>query len=308
MLVKQLEYRNFASEIEFGGISLQIGEFDIKVTTKIEEFKENFYKLYGDYTLSTSSSIADFSVSLRPPSFYRRFFRKNAQFFFSNHQPFKPLPLDQTFALFEWGLNWVFATQCHNFLIIHSAVVEKSGKALILPGSPGSGKSTLCAALVCKGWRLLSDEMALVSLDTGLIHPLPRPVSLKNESLDIIREFHPTAVFGTVALDTSKGTVGHMQVPEISIRSGSQRAKPYAVIFPRYQRDSIANQEILSPSETMYKLAENCFNYTQLGKDGFNGLADLAERCQGMSLHYPHLDDAIALINQATDEILHDSK
>lgn len=304
MLVKQLGYHNFKNAIEFGGISIQIGEFDVKITSKIEKFKENFYKLYGDYFLSSESSIVDFSIFLSSPSFYRRFFRKNAQFYFDNHQPFKPLPIDQTFALFEWGLNWVFATQCHNFLIIHSAVVEKDGKALILPGSPGSGKSTLCAALVCKGWRLLSDEMALVSLGTGLIHPLPRPISLKNESLDIIREYHPTAEFGAVAADTSKGTVGHMQVPETSIRSASQQAKPFAVVFPKYQRDSSANLEFLSSSETMYKLAENCFNYTQLGKDGFNGLADLAKGCRGLSMHHPHLDDAITLINQVMDEPL----
>lgn len=302
MLVKELGYRNFSNTIEKSGISLKIGEFDVKITSNIKEFKRNFFKLYGEYDLSDEKSIVDFSLTIRPPNIYRRFFRRNAQFFFSNHQPFKPLPLDQSFALFEWGLNWVFATQCHNFLIIHSAVVEKDGKALILPGSPGSGKSTLCAALVCKGWRLLSDEMALISLDDGLIHPLPRPVSLKNESLDVIRTYCPTAVFGTVAFDTSKGTVGHMCAPLPSIRSGSQYALPFAIVFPKYQRETSAQKNVLSPSETMYKLAENCFNYTQLGKDGFNGLADLADRCQGVSLQYPHLDDAMALITQLLDE------
>jgi predicted ATPase len=33
-------------------------------------------------------------------------------------------------------------------------VVERDGHALILPAMPGSGKSTLTAALVQRGWRL----------------------------------------------------------------------------------------------------------------------------------------------------------
>src|SRR3546814_969352 len=53
------------------------------------------------------------------------------------------------------------------FLIIHAAALEKSGRAAILPGAPGSGKSTLTAYLVHNGWRLLSDELALISLQHG---------------------------------------------------------------------------------------------------------------------------------------------
>ena len=71
----------------------------------------------------------------------------------------------QGFAMFEWGLNWVVANHAHQFAIVHAAAVEKDGRGFIFPGAPGSGKSTLCAALVSRGWRLLSDEMAMISLD-----------------------------------------------------------------------------------------------------------------------------------------------
>src|SRR3546814_15972535 len=82
--------------------------------------------------------------------------------------------------MLEWGLNWCIGAHGHQFLIIHAAVIERNGLAAILPGAPGSGKSTLTACLVHNGWRLLSDEMALVSLQDGGLTALARPISLKN--------------------------------------------------------------------------------------------------------------------------------
>src|SRR3546814_17273791 len=75
--------------------------------------------------------------------------------------------LGQALPMLEWGLNWCIGAHGHQFLIIHAAVIERNGLAAILPGAPGSGKSTLTACLVHNGWRLLSDAMALVSLQGG---------------------------------------------------------------------------------------------------------------------------------------------
>src|SRR3546814_10587342 len=90
--------------------------------------------------------------------------------------------------MLEWGLNWCIGAHGHQFLIIHAAVIARNGLAAILPGAPGSGKSTLTACLVHNGWRLLSDEMALVSLQDGGLTALARPISLKNRSIDLIAD------------------------------------------------------------------------------------------------------------------------
>lgn len=115
--------------------------------------------------------------------------------------------------MLEWGLNWCVSMHAHHYLIIHAAVVEKNGLAAILPAPPGSGKSTLTAGLVLSGWRLLSDELTLIDRRTGLLHALPRPVSLKNQSIDVIRQFNPEAFINRVSHDTSKGSVAHMRPP-----------------------------------------------------------------------------------------------
>jgi serine kinase of HPr protein (carbohydrate metabolism regulator) len=52
------------------------------------------------------------------------------------------------------------------------------GKGVLLSAVSGSGKSTLSAELALNGWRLLSDELALIDSEVKLV-PLTRPVSLK---------------------------------------------------------------------------------------------------------------------------------
>ena len=60
---------------------------------------------------------------------------------------------------------------------------------MLLPAAPGSGKTTLCAGLSLRGWRLLSDEFGLIRPGTTDLVPVPRPMALKNESIDVIRQF-----------------------------------------------------------------------------------------------------------------------
>ena len=164
------------------GLGLNIGPFTIRLNSPLTVVAEGLEQLYGAFTLTSDTDFIDFRVALNAPPGLRRWFRPQVIFSFDGFIPFKPLPQIQAFAMFEWGLNWVIANNAHQYLIIHAAVIERNGVVCILPGTPGSGKSTLCAALVCKGWRLLSDEMALISTATGDIYPVPRPVSLKNQT------------------------------------------------------------------------------------------------------------------------------
>jgi hypothetical protein len=61
---------------------------------------------------------------------------------------------------------------------VHAGAVELSGKAILLPGSTHSGKSSLVAELLRRGAAYLSDEFALVDAD-GFVHAYPRPILLR---------------------------------------------------------------------------------------------------------------------------------
>lgn len=301
MTVASLSPENFNSLIGGQGLVLKIGPFVAAIRSSIPSIKHCIKLLYADYPVLEQDNFVDFHLRLAPPKGLRRWYRPQVIFHFDDRVPFKPLPYSQAFPFFEWGLNWCVANHINQYLILHSAVVEKNGKAAILPGPPGAGKSTLCAALVTRGWRLLSDEMALVSPRTGRIESVPRPVSLKNESIDIIKRFAPDAVIGPNAEDTTKGTVAHMKPPAESIIRAGESAQPVWIIIPDYQAGVETQVKEKPKTELFMHVVQNAFNYSILGELGFNVLGNLIDDCECLTLVYSDLDDAIAVFDQLAD-------
>jgi len=60
---------------------------------------------------------------------------------------------------------------------LHSAAVERAGRAFALVGPMGAGKSTLAAGLVHRGWSYLTDEVVVVD-DDRWVRPYAKPCSL----------------------------------------------------------------------------------------------------------------------------------
>jgi HprK-related kinase A len=296
--VSAFSKQQFRAALRGSGICLQTGAFVSRVRSAIPQVADNIWLLYADYPAHAGGAYADFCIHLKRPAGPRRWFRPQVHFDFDGLAPFRPLPLAQAFPMFEWVLNWCISSRAHRYLIIHAAVVEKNGRAAILPAPPGSGKSTLCAALVCRGWRLLSDELALVRLDDGLLQPVPRPVSLKNASIGVIRQFAPGAVFSPEVRDTEKGTIAHLKAPPESVARALQPARPAWVIFPRYVAGAPARLAPIAPARAFMRVAENCFNYSVLGAAGFHALGNLAGAVSSHEFSYGTLDEAIALFDE----------
>ena len=216
MKISDLSLNDLKQRLGTSGIYLNTGPFVTHLKSKIPSVVNNLALLYANNTLPDNEDFADFHIRLATPHGLRRWYRPQVMFHFDDQVPFKPVPYQQAFPMMEWGLNWCISNYAHQYLILHSAVVEKNGFAAILPAPPGSGKSTLCAGLVSRGWRLLSDELGLISLEHLDLVPLARPVNLKNESIEIIKKFSPQAIFSLKFADTNKGTVALMQPPVTS--------------------------------------------------------------------------------------------
>jgi len=285
-------YRRFAGP----GLVLRTGPFRSRIRTDIPKLADTIALLYADYPVD-EEGFADFQLHFRASTGWRRWLRPQVRFDQDGLEPFKPLPVDQAHPMFEWVMNWCVSNKAHSYLVIHAAVLERGGRGLILPAPPGSGKSTLCAALVCRGWRLLSDELALVRPADLALVPLPRPVSLKNASIDIIRAWEPQAVFGPAVPDTIKGTIAHMRAPQASVAAAARTVRAAHIVFPRYEADAPTRLAPVPKAQLFTRVADNAFNYSVLGETGFDTLGRLADACAGFDFGYSSLDEAIAVFD-----------
>lgn len=276
------------------GLRLRTGRFTVRLQADLPSVTAGVGLLYGDYPLLQDEDFAEFHLKLVRPLSARRWLRPQIRLHCDGYEMFQPMPLQHAFPMFEWGFNWCVSSRAHRYLIVHAAVLERGGRAVILPAPPGSGKSTLTAALAGRGgWRLLSDELTLLELDSGLVVPNPRPISLKNASIDVVRGYLPDAVLSTPVHDTVKGTVAHLRAPGDAVQRAGETAQPAWIVFPHYQAGAATTLEALPRAATFMELAGNSFNYSLLGAAGFQALGRLIDGCSGFRFRYSALDEAL---------------
>jgi HprK-related kinase A len=280
------------------GLTLATGPFRFRVQSRQASIAYGLSTLYADFTLEEDTGLRDFHVQVDAVSGLRRLIRPQVNFWLDGNTPFKPLPANHAFAMLEWGMNWCIAGHAHHYLLLHAAVVERNGHTIVLPGDPGAGKSTLTAALALSGWRLLSDELTIIDRDDGLIVPLARPIGLKNQSIDVIRDFAPGAVLGEAAYDTHKGTVAHLRPPADSVRRSSEKGRVSHIVFPRWKSGVETRLTRHSKADAFMHAANHAFNYSLLGRLGFELNAELIESCDCWDFEYSRLDDALRVFSK----------
>lgn len=298
MKVSDYSEKELVALLERGELLLDLKPFVVRIRSDIASIAWDIALMYAQFDTCTVDSFADFHVAVLFDSGVLGRIRARARFFFDGRPSFIPLPANQAFAMLEWGLNWCVAAHSHQYLVIHAAVIERGGRAAILPGPPGAGKSTLCAGLVNRGWRLLSDELALLDMDTKLLYGMCRPVNLKNVSIDIIKRFAPDVVMTIPVDDTSKGTIALMRPPAGSVGMVEHPARPAWVIVPHYFPGAPPVLDNHRKAETFMLIAEQSFNYDIHGIRGFSAVGRLIDTCRCHRFTYGNLDDAVRTFDE----------
>lgn len=88
--------------------------------------------------------------------------------------------LDEVLATLESELALYVAERARRRIFVHAGVVGWEGKAILIPGSTMSGKTSLVAALLRAGATYYSDEYAVLD-ERGRVHPFPRRLSVREK-------------------------------------------------------------------------------------------------------------------------------
>lgn len=282
-----------AAQLAGTGLALETGPFTVSLQCASPNAAEFIRLLYPQYRVATGE-VVNVEVAVRPRFNRRRPWRREVQLHIDGRALMRSLPRRFAGPMLEWGLNFAIGSRAHHLLILHAAVVERGGRAVVMAAVSGSGKSTLCAALVGAGWRLLSDEFGLLRPADGALMPVPRPVSLKNESIEVVRRLMPHAVMSPPFHDTAKGTLAYLRAPDDAVRRQFEPAMPAWIVFPKFRAGAPLTVTPVPRAQAFADLLANSMNYIALAERGFTTMVRLVESCPAFALEYSDIPSAIA--------------
>lgn len=285
------------------GVWLDVGGLTLHVRSDAESLAVQLRQAYAEFPFTTKGDWADIHVQINRASDLRRWVRPQVGLLSDGRRLFDAFPADSPLPLFEWGCNWLIGQRMNDLLLLHAGAVERDGLALVMPATPGSGKSTLTAALSHRGWRLLSDEFGAFDPRLGAFRAMLKPVALKNHSIDVIRRLLPEAHFGPEFPRTRKGRVVHLAAQAAAVARRHVPARPGAFLLPKWQEGSPTRLEPLQENHLFPALAFNAFNYGVLGEVSFKSIIELVRLCPGWQLVYSDLSEALGAIDDLWPQV-----
>lgn len=280
--------------------SVRIGPVGFRIGSAWPQPIRELARLYAAYP-KPADGIPDFTVRLEPDKPLRRWFKPSVAIHGDYILPeAAPLALRHGLLAAEMGMNLQMALGQRRYLLLHAAVVEREGRALILTGESGAGKSTLAALLGEHGWRLMGDEFALLDPATGLIHPFPRLISLKNKAVDLFPAAEPDR-WGPLLEATPKGAIRHLRPNADAVARMGEPARPALLLFPRFGFDHAVRP--IGEAEVFVRLTQASTNYVALGEPGFNALTSFVITTPARAIDYSDGPAGVALAERLWTEL-----
>jgi HprK-related kinase A len=276
-------------------LSIQIGPVAFRIGSAWKAPLDALARLYAAYP-APADGICDFTVRLEPDRPWRRLLRPSVAIRGDYILPdAAPLSLAHGLLAAEMGMNLQMALGQKRYLLLHAATVEKEGRALIMTGESGAGKSTLAALLGERGWRLMGDEFALLDMESGMLMPFPRAVSLKNGAIKVMEAEVDPARFGPRLAGTPKGDIRHMRPNAEALARMGEGARPALILFPRFGAASAVRG--VGGAEVFMRLTQASTNYVDLGRRGFDALTNLIGAVPALAIDYPDTASAVGLVD-----------
>lgn len=181
-----------------------------------------------------------------------------------------------------------------NLLCLHGAAVEVGGKLIIFPNRYRAGKSVLAVCMAAAGFRVYSDDVLPISLDSGAgIAPAiaprlryPYPENLEDETRRFIESRAALRGKRYHYLDLA---------PDLLAARGS-RADVGAFVFLERTDGVRADLQPISESEVLRQVVWQNFAREADAPATLGRLGQLVNRAQRFMLRYERADDAVALL------------
>ena len=134
--------------------------------------------------------------------------------------------------------------------VLHAGGANVDGRAILLSGHGGSGKSTVTAAMAMLGLPVFGDDVVLVEPETGVVSPVRRLLKIMEEpraALGIPRQWTPLDELWPEAIYLHPSDLGSTWAEPAAVR---------LIAFPTWSGDASSDAELrhLSGGAVMQKL------------------------------------------------------
>lgn len=280
-----------------------LGEVNLTLSCDDPRLERELAPIYSPFSAGPPNSKNAFSMQIRRVN---RWSRSRFEILGDGEVLGPPRTRDELVPAMEWAVNSRVIACRSEFLQIHAAsMVHPAGWAVLLVGISGCGKSTLAAALLRRGWKYLCDEFALINPQTLRAHPFPKPLCIKEQGFEVVRQLGLPFAGGSHYVKGIKGRVAYVNPFTVRGDSVGTPAPVRCVAFPQYARAEPRLIEI-SRARAMFGLAGGLLNRPQFGPRAPEVLHRLVERCECFALRSGDLESTCTLLESTLAERIED--
>lgn len=198
------------------------------------------------------------------------------------------------------SLVWQTAVNNHDFFLdIHAGVVGDGKFCYLMPGSAGSGKSSLTLALVHQGFEYFSDEVALLHEPDFQVEPVPLASCVKDSGVEPLSSYYPQLLKLKRHLRGDGKRVRYL-APDSNAIPGDNVSRPVgAIIFPRYDDSKPTSLTSLGKVDALKILMQECLIVdTRLDDNNVSRMLEWLEKTPCYRLITTDLEKSVQFVRE----------
>jgi hypothetical protein len=165
----------------------------------------------------------------------------------------EPAALDELASALECVLVSEAVNGTAHLVALHAAMLGRDGRAVLLSGASGAGKTTLACALLHAGWSYGSDELVLLQRGSAALQPLNIPPCVKQEAVEVVARWFPALGHSPLHLRYAQ-RVRFLPLAGLEMEEGVVQT----VLLPHWRAGATLRIEPVSPAAGLARLLQEC--------------------------------------------------